>query len=201
MTSSPVSGNSSGWQAWFCSRRQRGVGRAVGGDVERREHAVAAVVADDDAARLVDDRAGWRRCPFGSPQISVSVTAPVARSTRTRCSGAGEMPWPRNVPRSARCPRRCRGTTPRRARAPRPSRRSARRSCGTAGELVVEREPRAVPAHAEQRRRADDVDVVAVGREPRDRRLGDRARAPRSRARRVRARAARPVAACASVGS
>ncbi len=36
--------------------------------------------------------------PFGSPQISASVTAPVERSTRTRWSGAVEMPWPRNVP-------------------------------------------------------------------------------------------------------
>ena len=42
-------------------------------------------------------------------------------------------------------------------------------------ERVVADEPRAVPMDPEQRRRPDRVDVVAVGREPRDRRLGQRA--------------------------
>ena len=92
-------------------------GAAVGGDVERGEHAVAAVVAHDDAARLVDDGRvrdqavrqpadlGERRRRPSRDRRGRDATAP------SRCPARG------TCRRSARSLRRCRGTTRRRARA------------------------------------------------------------------------------------
>ena len=66
--------------------------RAVVVDVEGGHHAVAAVEADHDPPVGRRRAGGLATSPPGRPHTSVRVTPPVARSTRTTCSGAVEIP-------------------------------------------------------------------------------------------------------------
>ena len=58
---------------------------------------LGALLGDVPHTRPVSMTGGLATSPPGRPHTSAMVQAPSARSTRTRCRGASERPWPNSV--------------------------------------------------------------------------------------------------------